>query len=353
MKFKRTKLQRAVMEMYRWSNCTSMDHFVDTHVLLVGDGSKLALVKHAMEQKATLIGTVEGEGEPFVGLIDARFLRLALGPIQNTVVSLTQKEEHVLLSSPSGAVVMESMPIDEFPTEYWKPEEGWKDIGWVRTEQFHDAVRYASLAMSPDYVRPHLNGVLLDKDEVVGTDGHRMHQVECETAIKNFVMPALAVNTIVRQFKSARGLTHIERKGRRVRFTCKTWELTMGKRDIRFPPYNKIIPSHSERVAVLDSEPLYFAALHASKYHYDTFAMTLNGSLKVKASNREGLEMEPMEFDLIKPVDHEVTIGVRSQYLADALENRSDVARLKVNGPSDAVLIPSKNKLAVIMPVRL
>jgi DNA polymerase-3 subunit beta len=247
-----------------------------------------------------------------------------------------------------------------------------------------DIVSMASLisathfSISTDETRLHLNSALfeLDNDRVrmVTTDGHRLSKMEIVSPGKHLsasmLIPLKGVQELRRLCEEAladgkdadASEIKIAQSGPNAFFELAGFAFSVKLVDAQFPPYQQVIPEHSDR-SVRASRTLLADALRAvsvaASDRTGGVKLTLSsGKLRFESESPdsgEGFDEVPAEYD-----GPEVTVGFNARYFLDVLAaiTEEDVV-ISISGELDpAVVKPasestSRSYRAVIMPMRI
>jgi len=219
-------------------------------------------------------------------------------------------------------------------------------------------------------VRFYLNGLLIEigakRLSCVATDGHRLAYTQCVTEAEpeqpvRAIVPRKSINELLRLLSTAETddevLVHVTPQ--QLRVTLNEVRLTTKLIDGRFPDYNRVIPTDSDKELVIDCTSLKQALTRASvlsneKYRGVRLALQ-QGLLTISTNNPEQeAAIDELEVDYN---GDSTEIGFNVQYLLDvlsAVDTENAVIRLK-DGNSSALITPEQNgdKQYVVMPMRL
>jgi DNA polymerase-3 subunit beta len=239
-------------------------------------------------------------------------------------------------------------------------------------------IEQSYFAVSPDESRPHLNGALFEGHErmlrMVGTDGHRLSlsEREVETPIFDFnlLVPLRAIQELRRLLDEGGGDVEFGAGGPFAFFRRHLagateeggeTEVTMSVKlvDGRFPPYDKVIPAHTDRRVLVDRlcllEALRRATLIGREKTLSVQLCFTDGRLTVRSDNPDVGEASE-ELD-VQYEGGELVLGFNGRYVMDALQALDgDAVELSLNGPSDACVIRGVDEpgfLSVVMPMRI
>jgi DNA polymerase III sliding clamp (beta) subunit (PCNA family) len=348
-------LRKATIELSRlWYVSKAGPAIEDKQALIVSDGSRLCLVMHHKEDVTTLIYQIPGKGNALHGCVDVRSLKQVVAQMKGVFTTLHQDGEHLVLEG--GRDVCMTLPLkppQDYPSEYLSTndEPEWSEHAVWDVAKTREALEHVVVAVSRDESRPFLNAVGIEPTALVGTNGHRMHLSKFDGQLKESLLPLAGAVTLLRLMTLTTGpVLNVFRGGRKLRFSCAPWELTVVEGKGRFLPYDKVIPHHRERSVSVDGK-LLRAALKAVA-RGTSVQMTLNGAMQLESYD-ENLNAHTAKLPLLKECDTELLIGFNASYLYDAVNTKSDTVTLQLNGPSDAVMIEDQDRMAVVMPMRI
>jgi DNA polymerase III subunit beta len=248
-----------------------------------------------------------------------------------------------------------------------------------------DVVTLASLiaathfSISTDETRLHLNSALFEWDNdrvrMVTTDGHRLSKLEVAVKGKHesatMLIPLKGVQELRRLCEEAltEGKDNADtsdikmvQSGPNAFFELAGFSFSVKLVDAQFPPYQQVIPEHSERNVRAQRSALSEALRAVSVAASDRTGgvkLTLGGG-KIRFESEspdsgEGFDEVPADYD-----GPEVTVGFNARYFLDVLGAiTDDEVSLGISGELDPAVIkpasdsPNKSYHAVIMPMRI
>jgi DNA polymerase-3 subunit beta len=337
-----------------------------SNALLVTDGDSSLLVR-ATDLYTTMSCRIESSNAVDGGIaVGAKALYEIVKnlPVEEVHVQKTDSN-HVELRSGQARFRVVGLLSDDYPEVPTVPEAGFDK---VPIPVLLNLINRTLFSVSQDETRQHLSGVLLecsgDIIRMVSTDGHRLSKAEEE--IKGgwpladpILIPKKGLQEFKRMLEAGDGDCELA-VAEGVLF-CRSGEVTLSVRliDSRFPPYEKVIPSSSEKKLVVDRVHLMDALKRVSLMSEDRN----KGLRMIVASEKLTVEADTPEVGEAKEdieVDYEgesITIGFNATYLIDALARiDGDEVFLELNEELDpCVLKPvdSENFLGVVMPLRL
>ncbi len=268
------------------------------------------------------------------------------------------------------------IPAEDFPD---LPSADEVEFFHLDAELLAGMIEKTYFAVSPDEGRPHLNGALFEGDgknlRMVATDGHRLslvdQELEDKKSISSFSMlvPLKAIQELRRLLDEGKGDIEIGASGPNAFFRRRLagvgegveTEITMNVKlvDARFPPYQKVIPSVTQRQVRIDRLTFLEALRRTSlisrdksvalRVIFETNKLTITSDNPDIGEAREEIDAEHEGEDL--------AMGFNGRYLIDVLGAlESDEVELSISGPTDACVIKAvenEGYLGVVMPMRL
>ncbi|MBL1276082.1 MAG: DNA polymerase III subunit beta [Ectothiorhodospiraceae bacterium] len=280
-------------------------------------------------------------------------------------VSLDTEKQRVTIRSGKSRFNLATLPISDFPSvdeitsqfEFSLPQNALKRL-----------IEKTSFAMAQQDVRYYLNGLLLEiaKGAVrsVATDGHRLALSSYECDINpadtlQIIVPRKGVGELVKLLEDSDEPVNIQVSNNHIKIAMKDLVFTSKLIDGRFPDYQRVIPSDSDKHIVADRELLRHALLRTSilsneKYRGIRLRLS-DGLIQAQANNPE---MEEAEEEIQVTYSGEsLEIGFNVSYFLDALATVSEetVAIELGDANSSCVIRPQKDDSCtyVIMPMRL
>jgi DNA polymerase-3 subunit beta len=231
-------------------------------------------------------------------------------------------------------------------------------------------------SISTDETRMHLNSALFEWDgervRMVTTDGHRLSKMDVlvkgKHASATMLIPLKGVQELKRlcDEASAEGeelpSIKIQQSGPNAFFQLAGFQFSVKLVDAQFPPYQQVIPEHSERVVraprLALADALRAVSVAASDRTGGVKLTLTSGKMRFESESPdsgEGFDEVPAEYD-----GAELTIGFNARYFLDVLSAIDDEEiLLGVSGELDpAVIRPggesaAKSYLSIIMPMRI
>ena len=238
----------------------------------------------------------------------------------------------------------------------------------IKSNELKEVVEKTSFAMAQQDVRYYLNGLFfgLSKSAVFGvaTDGHRLAKTEikAETNIQestSVIIPRKGISEIIKQIEDENIVMSGVISKNHLKISGNNTEAITKLVDGKFPDYEKVIPTNSDKRIVLDSKEFKEALARVSILSNDRFKGVRlsfsNNELKVSANNPEKEEAS----DYIKAIydGEEIEVGFNVNYLLDVLGviKTKNVQIFLKDSSSSALLMPENDDTSnyVVMPLRL
>lgn len=344
------------------------------NVLLRTDGTDRLLVA-ATDLNITVTSELPCEVAVEGGLtLGAKYLHDIVKSLPGDRLSLKRSENNyaeILAGKVNYKVI--GLPDRDFPR---LPNHREGHFHKVDAAPLRDMISKTLFSISMDETRYHLNGVLLECDgagdaaiaRMVSTDGHRLSK--CERLIPGapklqpgVMIPRRGLLEIRRTLEDATGMIEIGFHLGHMFLKNNRTALSVKLNDAQFPPYEQVIPTDYERLAIISRstllEGLKRVALVASDKTWGVKLNLQKGCLRIESDNPDlgqGREEIDVEYD-----GSSITVGFNAKYLIELLNeiDTTDV-RLELNGELDpGVIRPteeegSRNRyLGVVMPMRL
>ena len=199
----------------------------------------------------------------------------------------------------------------------------------------------------------------------VATDGHRLAKVEEELSVGigeeiQVILPRKTVVELNRLLRSdTEEKVRLDVSEKALRIFVEDTVLTSKLVDGRYPDYERVVPSITERVAYADKESLKQALLRTAilsneKYRGVRFSLS-QGELKLQAHNPEQEEAEE-ELEVVYSQEPTV-IGFNVGYLIEVLNVlEEDEVEIGFQDSDSSAVLRNKGKeqeTFVVMPMRL
>lgn len=358
MRIDRQALHAALQSLTRLARKDAVFPIFET-VQLEAQDSEVVLT--ATDITTTLAITLPAETpEPFIACLPAKLLATLIKPEskrkQGTATLAPESDSVVSIQIDGVTSRIAGLPPSLFPTKPTSSADEHLVALWPAAA-VQQALGFVLPAASRDDSRPHLQGVLLEDQVVVATDGHRLHRAPLPAPVgEALLLPAASVDLLRRLLGQT---THLAlfKDADRVRATGHNWRLHMQVVEEEFPPYLHAIPDRDQATYLgVDADALRRAIAQVRKLAEGRGArLRVNGALGVGTSGGEQGEMEvvvPTKTN--SHVGDDLLVGIDMTYLRDALpKDAPEVTLSFAPGLSPLRVDLPDQRLAVIMPMRL
>ena len=226
-----------------------------------------------------------------------------------------------------------------------------------------------AFAMANQDVRYYLNGLMLevDKDRIqaVATDGHRLSLYSAGTATGSdskfqVIVPRKGVLELQRLLSDDDSSeVRIQLSPNHIRIETDSLQFTSKLIDGKFPDYERVLPSDSDKLLEADRDGFRQALTRASilsNEKYRGIRLTLEDkTLKIQSHNSEQEEAEDVLE--VNYNDDPIEIGFNVQYLLDVLNVvHGDSVEIKFKDGNSSILLTDpddRNARYIIMPMKL
>jgi DNA polymerase-3 subunit beta len=306
------------------------------------------------------------------------FERVRMMPEGQIALQVTGTQAVMRAVGASRRFTLHGVPGEEFPS--LPTPDAKAQVATLDVVTLASLISATHFSISTDETRLHLNSALFEWDNdrvrMVTTDGHRLSKLEVVVKGKHesatMLIPLKGVQELRRLCEEALGeggkdgadASEIKmvQSGPNAFFELAGFSFSVKLVDAQFPPYQQVIPEHSERVVRAQRAALSDALRAVSVAASDRTGgvkLTLGGG-KIRFESESpdsGEGFDEVSADYTGP---EVTVGFNARYFLDVLAAISDEdVTLGISGELDpAVIKPAsesanKSYQAVIMPMRI
>jgi DNA polymerase III subunit beta len=341
------------------------------------DQLRLAATDLYLAVSGKIPAKVESGGAIAIGARDL-FERVKMMPDgQISIVTSGGAATTIRAVGASRRFTLHGIPGEEFPS-LPQPEETQTPLSLsIATVSSLIAGTYFSI--STDETRLHLNSALFEWDgdrvRMVTTDGHRLSKMEAvlpgKHASATMLIPLKGVLELKRLCDEAlsedkgegagAGEIRITQSGPNAFFQLAGFQFSVKLVDAQFPPYQQVIPEHSEqrvrapRLALADA--LRAVSVAASDRTGGIKLTLAGGKMRFESESPDSGEgFDEVGVDYNGP---ELTVGFNARYFLDVLGAvDDDEIELAVSGELDPAVVRPANEtvgsyLSVIMPMRI
>ncbi len=337
------------------------------------DQLRLAATDLYLAVSGKIPAKVESGGSIAIGARDL-FERVKMMPDgQVSIVTSGGAATTIRAVGASRRFTLHGIPGEEFPS-LPQPEESAVPLT-IPTATVSSLIAGTYFSISTDETRLHLNSALFEWDgdrvRMVTTDGHRLSKMEAtlpgKHASATMLIPLKGVLELKRLCDEASedgggaGEIRISQSGPNAFFQLAGFQFSVKLVDAQFPPYQQVIPEHSEqtvrapRAALADA--LRAVSVAASDRTGGIKLTLAGGKMRFESENPDSGEgFDEVNVDYSGP---ELTVGFNARYFLDVLSAvDAEEIELAVSGELDpAVVRPAgettTSYLSVIMPMRI
>ncbi len=327
------------------------------------NGLQMTATDLEVELKTQASATCEGEVDFTVPA--RKLLDITKALPEGAVINLDIDGDKAKLQSGRSRFTLGVLPAQDYPVIEPTPSNV---VLSVNEALFKRLIEKTQFAMAQQDVRYYLNGMLLEisKGDIrtVATDGHRLALSQSNGTVSKdidlqVILPRKAVIELGRLLKEREDDIKIELSNSYIKVLLEGAVFTSKLIDGRFPEYQRVMPSGSDKEVNADKSSLRQSLSRASilsneKYRGIRFSIQ-NNLLQLQAHNPEQEEAEE-ELE-INYQGEELKIGFNVGYLIDAIsaiEEDEVIIELK-DSNSSALMYGKGNDESkyVIMPMRI
>jgi DNA polymerase III subunit beta len=327
------------------------------------NGLQMTATDLEVELKTHASATCEGESDFTVPA--RKLLDITKALPDGAIINLEIDSDKAKLQSGRSRFTLGVLPAQDYPVIEPTPSNV---VLSVNEGLFKRLIEKTQFAMAQQDVRYYLNGMLLEisKGDIktVATDGHRLALSQSSGAVDSdidlqVILPRKAVIELGRLLKERDEDIKIELSSSYIKVLIEGAVFTSKLIDGRFPEYQRVMPTGSDKEVMADKSSLRQSMGRASilsneKYRGIRFSIQ-SGLLQLQAHNPEQEEAEE-ELEISYQGD-ELKIGFNVGYLIDAInaiDEEEVIIELK-DSNSSALMYGKGNEESkyVIMPMRI
>lgn len=308
---------------------------------------------------------VEANGEIDITLPARKLIDICRALPDEAEININIEGERVTIVSGPSRFTLGTLPAKDYPViepitssySFSVPEKSLKGL-----------IEKTYFAMAQQDVRYYLNGLLFEIKEgiirTVATDGHRLATSESACQIDTdldlqVIIPRKAVLELGKLLEDTTDAVLVEVSTNHIRFNIRSTIFTSKLIDGKFPDYQRVIPTNSDKTVIANRETLRNALQRTSilsneKYRGICFKFSKN-SLELLAHNPEQEEAKeelPIEYQ-----GDDLVIGFNVSYLIEVLNVlETKNIKLMLSDSNSSCLIEDEKTSDcryVIMPMRL
>ena len=271
------------------------------------------------------------------------------------LVELRQHDDQVSVLVDGLNSTMPATDPSEFPRASNKDQDL---IGLWPAVPLREALDFVLPAASKDESRPQLCTVYMQDQNLVATDGHRLHLAPLPAPLAgSLLLPSTAAATLSRMLKHG-DQAILARADDVLRIKCGSWQLDTRLSDRTFPPFRQVIPSMDHQPTLMQVQAALFnkAVTRVSRLTRDKrLKLCINGVIGLTTWDAEaGAAQLQVPVVQSNHQGDDLHIGFDAPYLAQAVPKKAAHVHMGFNGPLDPLRVDLAGcKLAVIMPLRL
>ncbi|MEW8013501.1 MAG: DNA polymerase III subunit beta [Candidatus Sedimenticola endophacoides] len=335
------------------------------NVLINTGKDGMTLTATDMEVEMSTHAKVECDTEHDLTLPARKLLDICRSLPEHATIHINVEGDRAVLRSGKSRFTIGMLPAQDYPAI--DPALS-SELFTLTQKKLKHLIDKCHFAMAQQDVRYYLNGMLLEVGDgqvrTVATDGHRLALSETEFDDPNgidlqVILPRKAVIELSRLLEESDNPVEIEISSNHIRFRMQETVFTSKLIDGKYPDYQIVIPTGSDKQVFSNREMLRQALQRTSilsneKYRGIRFHFT-SGLLQLLAHNPEQEEAEDqIEIDYD---GEELIIGFNVGYLIEVLNViDSEQVCMHLSDANNSCLITNKDDDSnryVIMPMRL
>ena len=335
------------------------------NILVNASGNGLQMTATDLEVELRTQASANVEGEIDFTIPARKLLDITKALPEGALVNFQVEGDKVKLQSGRSRFTLGVLPAQDYPVIEPTPSSM---VLSINEGLFKRLIEKTQFAMAQQDVRYYLNGMLLEINNgdlrTVATDGHRLALSQSIGAVSKeheiqVILPRKAVVELGRLLSDREEEIKIELSNSYIKVLLKDAVFTSKLIDGRFPEYQRVMPSASDKEVEANKLSLRQSLTRASilsneKYRGIRFSLSTN-LLQLQAHNPEQEEAEE-ELEISYEGD-EIKIGFNVGYLIDAIsaiDEEEVIIELK-DSNSSALMFGKGNDESkyVIMPMRI
>jgi len=342
-----------------------------SNIKIVLNDNSISVMATDLDHSIEVQKTINGSGSYTIA-VNARKLFDIVREMPNENIEINIDENVFIMSAQSGfSCKIAGVDASDYPAF---PEiDSAQKIG-VKLENISKMVERSAFAVAKDSSRACLCGILCEvnaeKISMVATDGHRLGYCSIEgnfpteQSLSAIISPKSLIHVTRILADHAADEVQIGFSERYVTFSHGSVFICSKLLDGPYPDYEKVIPSHNPKVAVISRTDLIEAVRRVSilsnqKTHLVRFAFSQN-NLEVVVLNRD-IGGEARELLEVTYENEEHVVGFNANYFTEILSLiDSAYIRLEMNTQISACLLfadseqkAGTKELFLIMPLRI
>lgn len=335
------------------------------NILVNASNGIMSLTATDLEVELKTHTTVQCDGESEFTLPARKMLDICKALPEQAEIVIEVEEDKIKIKSGRSRFTLSVLPARDYPVV--EPSAS-TTVLKIKEKDLKRLIDQTSFAMAQQDVRYYLNGLLLEITHqtirTVATDGHRLALCELKQSISpdnelQVILPRKAVLELSRLLSDQDVEITVEMSSNYIKVLLKPSLFTSKLIDGRFPEYQRVMPTGTDKILEADKNLLKQSLTRASilsneKYRGINFSV-MEGVLQLQAHNPEQEEAE--EEMEVKYQGEDIKIGFNVGYLIDALNAIVEpqvIMELK-DSDSSALLYGKGNNDSkyVVMPMRI
>ncbi len=321
--------------------------------MVLFDGAKIRVTDLDIEIETTL-PVIKAKGSAALDY-GSLFNLVRNLPREETVRIVVEGGKATVVFS-SGNYLIPMLPASDFP----KLDIGETTAITIDGDELKKALHFVSTFMSHESTRYYLNGVCLDGQNVIATDGHRLSIFPVQTdfiAVNRMIVPSKVVSVMC-GLPAPKGFVFSAKPGLRVQYDGLT--ITAKAIDGTFPNWARVVPSFTDkspcvtfdRGAVRKTINRILSVTNDRGMRHGIFAFG-NNNIVLKRSTDVLLATERLEAETAS----EMSIGLNFNYLTQILRSfpasRTLTMQVSDAGSPMKVMSATDSEYVVLMPARV
>ncbi|OOZ37551.1 DNA polymerase III subunit beta [Solemya velesiana gill symbiont] len=335
------------------------------NVLINAKDGQLNITATDLEVEMKTTASVECESELDFTLPARKLIDICRALPENAEIQLSIEGERAILRSGKSRFTLGILPAQDYPAIEPSVSSQRFSLTQKLLKRLIDKTQFA---MAQQDVRYYLNGMLLEIKEgmirSVATDGHRLALSEAACELESgvdiqVILPRKAVLELGRLLEDSEDSVEVDISSNHIRLKMGDTSFTSKLIDGKFPDYQRVIPSNTDKLVTTDRDTLKQALQRTSilsneKYRGIRFQFS-SGMLELVAQNPEQEEAEE-QLEINYDGD-ELVIGFNVGYLIEVLNViDTDEVKLLLSDANSSCLIQNADtdeSRYVVMPMRL
>ncbi|HMT03029.1 MAG TPA: DNA polymerase III subunit beta [Burkholderiales bacterium] len=337
-----------------------------SNVYINKSGDNITLIANDMEIQVSITGTSDIEGKDFVITLPAKKLQDILKAFpDDTDITFEQVSGKIILRAGRTKFTLQSLPAEHYPLlQIMDNVLSQFSISQTTLKALIGQIQYA---MADKDSRVFLNGMLFEiknnQLNLIATDAHRLgfatYPLSETISNSSSIIPRKTIIELYRLLEDTDEPVLIKIYPKQVSFETNNKQLITKVIEGKYPDYERVIPTHNDKLCIINREDLLRAVERVSVIGIDklkTISIELkNDSLLVACRNEESEESHD-EIAVQYGYNEVLKLNFNINYVRDLLSN-SNAKLLQWaffdNQRSALITVPNEiNFKSVLMPLR-